>query len=217
MYNTGAELLGVLITRAAGQSLETFLRERIFEPLGKRDTGFSVPATEIHRLAASYWIDPANGALAVYDEAAHGQWSRSLAFPSGGAGLVSTADDFLAFGRMMLGGGRLGDRRILSAASVEAMTTDQLTPAEKAASVDSLAPGFWRGRGWGFGLCALGGRGGTGPARYGWDGGLGTSWYNYPGEGAVAILMTQVGAYPDTFGTYLDFWASVPEAIGAFG
>ena len=70
MYNTGSDVLGVLIARASGQPLETFLRERIFEPLGMKDTGFSVPAAKLDRLATSYWINPETGALEVYDEAA---------------------------------------------------------------------------------------------------------------------------------------------------
>jgi CubicO group peptidase (beta-lactamase class C family) len=102
LYNTGSDVMGVLIARAAGQPLETFLRERIFEPLGMKDTGFSVPAEKIGRMATGYWTDPGTGALTVYDEAAGGQWSQPPAFPSGGGGLVSTIDDYLAFGQMML-------------------------------------------------------------------------------------------------------------------
>src|SRR3989442_9068302 len=93
MYNTGSDVLGVLIARASGQPLETFLRERIFAPLGMKDTGFSVPAAKLDRLATSYWTHPQSGALEVYDAAEGGQWSRPPAFPSGGAGLVCTIDD----------------------------------------------------------------------------------------------------------------------------
>ena len=110
MYNTGSDVLGVLIARASGQPLETFLRERIFEPLGMKDTGFSVPAAKLDRLATSYRTDPATGALELYDEAAGGQWSRPPAFPSGAGGLVSTVDDYLAFGQMMLNKGKLRQR-----------------------------------------------------------------------------------------------------------
>src|SRR6266702_8730769 len=88
MYNTGSDVLGVLIARASGQELETFLHERLFEPLGMKDTGFSVPATSLDRLATSYWTDPASGELVVYDDAEGGQWSRPPAFPSGAGGLV---------------------------------------------------------------------------------------------------------------------------------
>src|SRR5207302_1680185 len=83
MYNTGSDALGVLIARASGQPFETFLRERLFEPLSMKDTAFSVPASKLDRLATSYWTDPQSGELAVYDEAEGGQWSRPPAFPSG--------------------------------------------------------------------------------------------------------------------------------------
>src|SRR5947209_11377679 len=132
MYNTGSDVLGVLIARASGQPLETFLRERLFAPLGMQDTAFSVPATTLDRLATSYWTDYASGELAVYDEAEGGQWSRPPAFPSGAGGLVSTIDDYLAFGQMMLSQGKHGNERILSRLSVELMTTDQLTLEQKA-------------------------------------------------------------------------------------
>ena len=134
MYHTGSDVLGVLIARAAGQPFEAFLRERLFEPLGMKDTAFSVPAAKLDRLATSYWTDPGTGAVVVYDPAEGGQWSRPPAFPSGGGGLVSTVDDFLAFAQMLLDGGKHGHDRILSRLSVEAMTTDQLTPEQKAAS-----------------------------------------------------------------------------------
>jgi CubicO group peptidase (beta-lactamase class C family) len=83
MYHTGSDVLGVLIARASGQPLETFLRERLFEPLGMRDTGFSVPPQKLDRLATSYWTNFETGAFELYDNAEGGQWSRPPAFPSG--------------------------------------------------------------------------------------------------------------------------------------
>jgi CubicO group peptidase (beta-lactamase class C family) len=191
MYNTGSDVLGVLIARVSGQPLETFLRERIFEPLGMHDTGFSVPETSLNRLATSYWTEPTNGKLTVYDEPRGSQWSRPPEFPSGAGGLVSTIDDYLAFGQMMLSQGKHGGERILSRLSVELMTTDQLTPEQKAAP--SLVSGFLDGHGWGFGVSVITRRDDIAavPGRYGWDGGLGTSWYSDPREDMVIILMTQ--------------------------
>src|SRR6266852_6734822 len=185
MYNTGADVLGVLLARVSGQPLETFLRERLFEPLGMKDTGFSVPEASLDRLATSYWIDPASGKLTVYDDARGGQWGHPPAFPSGAGGLVSTIDDYLAFGQMMLSQGKHGNERILSRLSVELMTTDQLTPEQKAAS--SLISGFLDGHGWGFGVSVVTRRDDIAavPGRYGWDGGLGTSWYSDPREEMV--------------------------------
>src|SRR5437667_10179563 len=182
-YHTGSDVLGVLIARASGQPLEAFLRERIFAPLGMKDTGFSVPAAKLDRLATSYWTHPQSGALEVYDAAEGGLWSRPPAFPSGGAGLVSTVDDYLAFGQMMLNKGKYGSERVLSRPSVETMTTDQLTPEQKAAS--GLVGGYFDRHGWGFGLSVITRRedvaGSLGT--FGWAGGLATSWRSDPQEG----------------------------------
>lgn len=153
MYNTAYDVLGVLIARASGQPLGTFLHECIFDPLGMRDTGFSAPPESLDRLAVSYDTDPETGALVVYDPALGGEWSRPPAFPSGAAGLVSTLDDYLAFGQMMLDKGRHGKERILSRPTVELMTTDQLTPEQKA--VSGFYPGYFDSRGWGFGVCVV--------------------------------------------------------------
>ena len=215
MYHTGSEVLGVLIARAAGQPFDAFLRERLFEPLGMKDTAFSVPAAKLDRFATSYWSDPGTGAVVVYDAAEGGQWSRPPAFPSGGGGLVSTVDDFLAFAQMLLDGGKHGHERILSRLSVEAMTTDQLTPAQKAAS-DDLASGFFESHGWGFGMAVATRRvdGATVPGQYGWDGGLGTSWRSDPKEEMVGILMTQrAWESPTPPPVTVDFWTSAYQAI----
>src|SRR5207245_963777 len=111
MYHTASDVLGVLIARASGQPLETFLRERLFEPLGMKDAGFSVPAARLDRLATSYQVDPKTRALELYDAAKGGEWSRPPAFPSAGGGLVCTIDDYLAFGQMMLNHGKDGGGR----------------------------------------------------------------------------------------------------------
>ena len=214
MYNTGSDVLSVLIARASGQPLETFLRKRIFEPLGMRDTAFSVPHAKIDRLAASYVIDPATGTLALYDEGPAGQWSQPPAFPSGAGGLVSTADDYLAFGQMMLNQGKDGGERILSRLSVEAMTTDELTAEQKA--VSGLVPGYFDGHGWGFGVSVVTKRDSIAavPGRFGWDGGMGTSWYSDPVEDMVTILMTQRGwESPSPPNVCLDFWTLAYQAI----
>jgi CubicO group peptidase (beta-lactamase class C family) len=212
MYNTGSDVLGVLIARASGQPLEAFLRERIFEPLEMRDTSFSVPEVALDRLATSYWTDPTSGKLTVFDKALGGQWSRPPDFPSGAGGLVSTIDDYLAFGQMMLSQGKHASSRILSRLSVELMTTDQLTPEQKAAS--SLISGFLDGNGWGFGVSVVTRRDDIAavPGRYGWDGGLGTSWYSDPREEMVIILMTQCAwASPSPPNVY--FWTLAYQAI----
>jgi CubicO group peptidase (beta-lactamase class C family) len=213
LYHTGSDVLGVLIARASGQPLETFLRERVFEPLGMKDTAFSVPTTKLDRLATSYQVNPETGALELNDQAEGGQWNRPPAFPSAGGGLVSTIDDYLAFGQMMLNKGKYGSERLLSRPSVETMTTDQLTPEQKA--VSGFYPGYFDSRGWGFGVSVITRRDDVAavPGRFGWDGGLGTSWYSDPSEDMVAILMTQRSAFPLFSEIYLDFWTSAYQTI----
>ena len=214
MYNTGSDVLGVLIERASGQPFEMFLKERIFDPLGMNDTGFDVIWDRIGRLATSYVIDPDSGAAEIYDEPAGGQWSRLPSFPSGGGGLVSTVDDFLAFADMLRGKGVSRGERILSRPSVEFMTSDQLTPEQKAAS--GLVPGFFRVHGWGFGVAVVTER--TEVAKsvgtYGWDGGMGTSWYNDPAEDLTMILKTQQAwTSPIPPRLFQDFWTATYQAI----
>jgi CubicO group peptidase (beta-lactamase class C family) len=211
MYNTGSYVLGVLIAHASGQPLQTFFHERIFAPLGMKDTGFSVPAAKLDRLSSCYRVNPDTGALELHDGVDDGRWSRSPAFPDAGAGLVSTIDDYLAFGQMMLNKGKLGSERILSRLSVETMTTDQLTPEQKA--VSDFVPGFWDNRGWGFGVSMITKRDAVAsvPGRFGWDGGYGTSWSSDPTEDMVTILMTQRLGFASDL--YFDFWTSAYQAI----
>jgi len=213
LYNTGADVLGVLVARAAGQPFEMFLQERIFAPLGMRDTGFSVPAASLDRLPPSYRTSFQTGAIELFDPAEGGQWSRPPAFPSGAAGLVSTVDDYLAFSQMLLNGGRLGTTRILSRPSVALMTTDQLTPAQKA--VSGLVDGFFDGHGWGFGVAVVTRRDDlASPGCYGWSGGLGTNWSNDPAEELVTILMTQSAwTSPSPPAVCLDFTTLAYQAI----
>ncbi len=185
LYHTGADVLGVLVARASGQSFPTFLRERIFDPLGMSDTAFSVPAADLDRFVTSYLTDPESGELRVFDRP-DGQWSAPPAFPGGGAGLVSTAADFLAFAEMLLRGGA----PLLSRPSVETMTSDHLTPAQKA--IGGFFPDDFDGRGWGFGVGVVTRRDQPSApvGQYGWDGGLGTIWRNDPSEAMTTILLT---------------------------
>jgi CubicO group peptidase (beta-lactamase class C family) len=214
LYNSGSDILGVLIARVSGQTLETFLRERIFAPLGMKDTGFSVPAAKLDRLATCYWTDPKTGKLAVFDEARGGRFATPPVFESGAGGLVSTVDDYLAFCRMMLNKGKHGDEHILSRLSVELMTTDHITLEQKAAS--PFSPGFWDNHGWGFGVSIVTRRDDLSgvPGRFGWDGGYGTSGYSDPKEDMVVILMTQrLMESPSAPAVYVDFWTSAYQAI----
>jgi CubicO group peptidase (beta-lactamase class C family) len=214
MYHTGSDVLGVLIARAAGQPLEAFMKARIFEPLGMRDTGFSVPKDKLDRLTACYSVNAESRALELYDDPQDSIWSKPPAFPAAGGWLVSTLDDYHAFGKMMLNKGVLGKERVLSRRSVEVMTTDQLTPEQKAAS--PFFPGFWASRGWGFGVSMVTRRVdlATTPGRFGWDGAFGTSWTSDPAEDMVGLLMIQrLGFGPEPVGMNADFWTLAYQAI----
>jgi CubicO group peptidase (beta-lactamase class C family) len=216
MYHTGSDVLGVLIARASGQPFATFLRERLFEPLGMADTAFSVPAASLDRLATSYWTNPQTGASEIYDRPEDGQWSRPPAFPSGGGGLVSTVDDYRAFARMLLNSGKHGNARILSRAAVETMTADHLTPAQKA--VSGLNPGHFENHSWGFGVSVVTRHISLAEpvGQYGWDGGLGTSWRSDPAQDMVGILLTQrAWTSPVPPNICRDFWTLAYQAIDA--
>jgi CubicO group peptidase (beta-lactamase class C family) len=206
LYHNSFDILSVLVARAAGQPFEDFLAERIFVPLDMKDTGFAVPEAKRDRLAACYQADPASGGLMLCDDGVAVQ-------PSGSAGLFSTVDDYLAFGQMMLNGGRSGSKRILARPTVELMTTDQITAEQKAAS--PFSPGFWDQRGWGLGVSMITRRDDIAavPGRYGWDGGFGTSWSSDPHEDMVAVLMVQRLFDPMVVDLHADFWTLAYQAI----
>ena len=175
LYNTGAHVLSVLCARTAGASYNEVLRTRIFEPLGMRDTGFH--AEDVDRLATAY--QPTADGLVVWDPP-DGQWSRPSAFHDGAAGLVSTADDLLAFARMLLRGGD----RVLAADQVREMSRDHLTAAQR-----EFGTAFLGGRGWGLGTSVV--RDGPWADAIGWDGGLGTSFLVHPARDLAVIVLTQ--------------------------
>jgi CubicO group peptidase (beta-lactamase class C family) len=208
-YNIGSELQSVLIARATGTPLPQFLAERLFEPLGMADTGFAVPEAKRDRFATLYRTDPATGTLSLADRP-DGKWNTVPVFPSGAGGMVSTVDDWLAFGRMLLNGGTAGDRRLLSQESVRLMTTDHLTAQQRAAS--EL---FLEGQGWGFGgsVDVADIDPWNVPGRYGWIGGSGTTAHIVPATGTVSILFTQMSMTGPTPPTIMrEFWRYAAEA-----
>ena len=142
--NTSSDVLGVLLSRAAGMPLGDLLHDRILGPLGMVDTGFSVPAGSLDRFA-TYYTNDEDGELVVADPP-DGEWSSPPRFPSGAGGLVTTVDDWLAFGRMILGRGAHAGGRLLTPESVDLMLTDTTTPAMR-----DGAGFFLEGQGWGFG------------------------------------------------------------------
>jgi CubicO group peptidase (beta-lactamase class C family) len=205
LYHVSADVLGVLIARVSGQSLGTFMQERIFAPLGMTDTAFHVPSEKLDRLPVSYRFNRQTNALDVYDGVANSAWRPEPPFESGGGGLVSTIDDYCAFSRMMLNKGRYGREQVLSRAAVELMTADHLTPEQRAGSEIF----FGTHRSWGFGMAVEIQRNEIfrTPGRFGWDGGLGTSAYTDPAEGMIGILFTQrMMESPEPPKVFTDFW-----------
>lgn len=191
LYNIGAEVLGVLVARASGTTLPDLMRERLFEPLGMRDTGFSVPAEALDRFGPLWAPGEDGGDPTVYDES-DGQWSRPPAFPNGADGLVSTVDDLAAFGQMLLAGDP-----VLRPETLDAMTTSGPTVNPEA------------GMGWGLGMGVLAEDEPEGrhAGSYGWDGGLGTSWWNDPTTRTTAVLFTnQTWTSPVPPEHFVAFW-----------
>ncbi|MFG2337554.1 serine hydrolase domain-containing protein [Streptomyces yangpuensis] len=222
-YHLSHDVLGVLVSRVTGRPFEAFLRERVLDPLGMKDTAFHVPAEKIDRLPPSYAPNPQTGEFTVWDEAKGGQYSAPVAFQAGGGGLVSTVDDYHAYFRMLLDRGTHGGERILSRPAVELMTTNRLTPEQEAAR-SALARGavhvsFGQGQqgGWGFGMAVRTYRGDYAPVgQFGWDGGTGTSAYADPENDLTGVLLTQVGLTTAAPAQLIhDFWTTVYQAIDA--
>jgi CubicO group peptidase (beta-lactamase class C family) len=210
LYNAGSEILGVLIARATGKTFGEFLNERIFAPLGMKDTAFYAPRDQHHRFTTAYMYDSAARQLKVFDPPVTGRFSNPPVFENGAAGLVSTADDFNAFAQMMLNGGSVGSARVLSGESVKLMTTNHIVADEKRESQLFLGSS----RGWGFGLSVFTGRDGSfaAPGRFGWDGGYGTSWYSDPSAQLTGILLTQrVMDSPTPPAVFTDFWTTLND------
>lgn len=210
LYNTGSDVLGVLIERAAGRPFAEFLHERVLAPLGMRDTGFAVPADHLDRVAHGYLADPVTGELG--DGEGPEELRTAPARPSPSGGLVGTVDDWFAITEMLRHDGRYPGGRMLAPMTVAAMLTDQIPDAVKA--VSGFVPGWFDSRGWGLGIGVGTRRDGIeAPGRYGWDGGTGTTWFTDPTTDLTAILLTQRGQFPLMSPVYLDFWASVHQAV----
>lgn len=193
-YSTCADILGAVVEAASGKKFSRFLQEELFEPLGMKDTAFWVPAEKRDRLVTCYRRVP--GGLEEFRNLhlAVGQYDREPAFESGGAGLVSTLDDYAKFAAMLMQDGVYGGQRILSPAAVRFMRAPRLSPEIRRNLWDSL-----NGYNYGClmrvcdrpGSCAIY----TEEGEYGWDGWLGTYFANLPEE-RITFLLNQNA--PDT-------------------
>lgn len=200
-YSMATDVLGYLVQVVAGQPFETFLQERIFEPLGMVDTSFFVPEAKLSRFAATYGPGE-QGGLTVIDAAQTSHYTNPQKRASGGGGLVSTTADYLRFAQMLLNKGELDGVRLLGRKSVELMTTNCL-PAGVHLDNDPS-----RGVGFGLGVSVLLDPGkiqqlGT-IGNYGWGGAANTNFWVDPKEALIGIVMLQFMP-PDTYPVVVDF------------
>lgn len=187
-YSTCADILGAVVEVVSGKPFEDFLQEEFFTPLGMKDTAFWVPEEKRDRFVTCYKRIP--GGLEPFSSLhlAVGDYTRKPAFCSGGAGLVSTLDDYAAFADMLMNQGEYQGKRILSPETVRFMTQAQLSPAARADVWESL-------EGYSYGklmrVCVEPGRwaGMTRLGEYGWDGWLGSYFANFPAEGMTILSM----------------------------
>lgn len=213
-YHVASDVAGVLVERVRGASLDEVLAERVLGPLGMVDTGFWVPADRLDRVGVARMSED-GGPLAVWDEP-NGRWAEPPPCCSGAAGLVSTTDDLVAFGRMLLRRGTDPDGgQVLSPALVEAMTTDQLTDEQRVnASIEDEAGA----QGWGMGLGVrhvAAPAGWPTPGALSWDGGLGSHWVVDPARDLVAVLlMTDEFFTSPVRAAMADFDAAIGAALG---
>ena len=186
---TGIEVLGRVVEVASGMTLDRFLQERLFEPLGMEDTAFTVPADKQSRLVMRY------------ERTDEGQLERSEGNPgwldtttlfAGGAGLYSTADDYIRFAQMLANGGELDGQRILGLRTVELMASNHIG--------DLFGPDANRAGGLGFGLAVevvldpVEADTRRGPGSFGWGGAFGTYYWVDPHNDLVGLLMVQTPA-----------------------
>jgi CubicO group peptidase (beta-lactamase class C family) len=211
-YNTGSQILGIVLERVSGQSLEQFLRARLFEPLGMTDTSFFVPPDKQDRFTTAYSPNLETGGLDLLDDPATGSWRAPPPMGNIAGMLVATIDDYWAFVSMLLAGGLHDGRALLSPDSVRAMTHNHVSAAQRAASAPILEPGD----GWGYGMAAPLDDGSTPPvpSGFGWNGGSGTVWRTDPARGLTGIMFTSRAMNsPVPPPHYVDFWSGAYGAL----
>ena len=191
-YSHATEVLGFLVARIEGKPLGQVLKDRIFTPLGMQDTDFWAPPEKRDRMAKLYRIDPETDRL---QDVSFPHVDSQPVFEPGGGGLVSTADDYLKFARMMLGKGEVDGVRLVKASTIEMMAANRLTEVQRA--IPFMGMPFWMGQGFGLGLSvvmdaekhAWMGAGSTGS--FGWPGAFGTWWQADPARDLIAIYLIQ--------------------------
>ncbi|MBB5716426.1 serine hydrolase domain-containing protein [Sphingomonas aerophila] len=214
LMGLASDVLGALIERVTKVRLPELLRERLFAPLGMDDTSFWAGEDSIDRLGPTYSVGWLTGKHTKLDPGRGGYWNRPPAHPSGGGGLIATIDDYARFGAMLLAAGQGSGDSLLSRASVGLMTTNFLTPAQRA--VPFFGTDYWRDRGFGLGVFVTDNAADRpwlgAPGQYGWRGAFSTYWFNDPARELTAVLMAPV-SWPAVIPTLLsDFERGVYAA-----
>jgi CubicO group peptidase (beta-lactamase class C family) len=195
-YSVSTDVLGYLIGVISGMPFETFLRTRIFDPLGMHDTAFAVPAEKQARLAACYTLS-ATGKMVLQDDPEKSRFAAPPRFVSGGGGLVGTAADYLGFCRMLLDGGVGGGRRFLSPRTIALMTMNHLPGGRELVDMSRslFSEAVYAGLGFGLGFAVVLDRaktmtpGNTG--EYFWGGMASTAFWIDPRDELAVVFMTQ--------------------------
>lgn len=186
-YSLGMDVAGIVVERLSGQTLGGFLSDRLFRPLGMRDTGFVVPPDRVARLARGLTTDPDTGRPTEIPDR-----TRATRFECGGGCGAGTAADYLRFAQMLLDGGALGRTRVLQPASVRAITSDQLLPGT---NTDDLSRTNTEGYGYGLTVAVRRSTGGPpvlgNPGAFTWSGAYGTTFWVDPAEGLAVVFMAQ--------------------------
>ena len=183
VYGYNTDILGYLVERVSGMTLADFFAKEITGPLGMTDTHFFLPEEKVGRFTSVYGVDGKGGLKLMEDSRDNFYVKGPRVCYAGGAGLLSTAEDYARFLLMLQGGGKLGSTRILSPNSVELMTVDHVG--------DLYNPG---GFGLGFWVTERLGRDGQPGSvdSFGWGGAYHTTYWVDPAEKLVAVLMTQL-------------------------
>ncbi len=197
-YGWNHDILGLLIEKLSNTKLDVFLRERIFNKLGMKDTDFYVPKEKWDRLTKVYTKDTEGNLLELRGIIAD-EFKYKPIFFSGGGGLVSTLDDFMKFCVMMLNGGTYEDQQIVSEKTVELMISDHLPAGRDFIDMQIVKPEdpeiIKQNEGFGVGLGVLVKTGenmwASGIGEYGWDGVLNTTFRVDPANQVIMLLMTQ--------------------------
>jgi CubicO group peptidase (beta-lactamase class C family) len=191
-YSHATEVLGFLVARIEGKPLGEVLKDRILRPLGMADTDFWCPPEKRSRMAKLYAMGEEPGVL---DDVSLPHVDAQPVFEGGGGGLISTADDYLKFARMLLNGGEVDGVRLLKRETVEAMRASRLTDAQR--QIPFMGLPFWLSQGFGLGLSTIidpvahAWLGAGSKGSFGWPGAFGTWWQADPVEDLIAIYLIQ--------------------------